>query len=58
MTSLETLDTKNTNNEHSFPLVTYMAYFDRQFGRCRILKSGYSAEQILDRLNNEMKTQL
>jgi hypothetical protein len=44
MTSLETLDTKNTNNEHSFPLVTYMAYFDTEFGRYGFLRLGYSAE--------------
>jgi hypothetical protein len=37
--------------ELSFPLVTRTTYFDTQFGRYRLLKSGYGAEQILDRLD-------
>jgi hypothetical protein len=40
MTSRETLYTKNADNEHSFPLVTHMAYFDTRFGRYGLLKSG------------------
>jgi hypothetical protein len=40
MISPETLHTKNTVNEHSFPLVSHMAYFDTQFGHYGLLKSG------------------
>jgi hypothetical protein len=50
MTSLETLNTKVAINELSFPLVTHMVYFDTRFGSYRLLKSGYGAELILDRL--------
>jgi hypothetical protein len=41
---------KNAINEHSFPLVTHTAYFDTQFGRYGLLKSGRGAELFLDRL--------
>jgi hypothetical protein len=37
MTSLETLYTKNVDNELSFSLVTYTAYFDTQFGSYGLL---------------------
>jgi hypothetical protein len=58
MTSLETLYTKNAANEHSFLLVTHTACFDTWFGCYKLLKSGYDAEQILDRLNPEVKSQV
>jgi hypothetical protein len=58
MTSPETLYMKHAVNEHSFPLVDHMAYFDTRFGCNRLLKSGYSAGQILDRLNKEVKSQV
>jgi hypothetical protein len=48
MTSPETLHTKNADNEHSFMLVTHIAYSDTWFGLYRFLKSGYGAELILD----------
>jgi hypothetical protein len=41
---------KNADNELSFPLVTHTAYFDTWFGRYGLLKSGYGADQVLDRL--------
>jgi hypothetical protein len=41
---------KNIANELSFPLVTHMTHFDIRFGRYGFLKSGYSAELILDRM--------
>jgi hypothetical protein len=44
MTSLKTLYMKNIVNEHSFPLVTHMTYFDIQFGSYGFLKSGYDAK--------------
>jgi hypothetical protein len=44
MTSPETLYTKNTVNELSFPLVTHTAYFDTWFGCYGFLKLGYGAE--------------
>jgi hypothetical protein len=44
MNSLESLYTNNAVNEHSFPLVTHMAYFDTRFGRYRFLKSAYDAD--------------
>jgi hypothetical protein len=45
----ETLPSKNAVIEHNFMLVTHMAYSDTRFGRYGFLKSGYSAELILDR---------
>jgi hypothetical protein len=51
MTSPETLYIKNIANKLNFPLVTHMTCFDTRFGRYRFLKSGYSADQILDRLD-------
>jgi hypothetical protein len=49
-TSLETLYTKNADNKLSFPLVNHIAYFNTRFGRYGLLKSGYGADQVLDRL--------
>jgi hypothetical protein len=49
MTFPETLYTKNAVNEHSSTLVTHTGYFITRFGRYGLLKSGYSAEVILDR---------
>jgi hypothetical protein len=40
MTFPETLNTKDADNELSFPLVTHMAYSDARFGSYGILKSG------------------
>jgi hypothetical protein len=51
MTSPEILYTKDVNNELSFLLVTHTTYFDLRFGRYGFLKSGFSAGQILDRLD-------
>jgi hypothetical protein len=51
MTLPETLHMKNAVNEHSFTLVTHMAYSDTRFGRYEFLKSGYGAELILDRMD-------
>jgi hypothetical protein len=51
MTSLETLNTKIAINKLRFPLVTHMTYFDALFDSYGLLKSGYGAEQILDRLD-------
>jgi hypothetical protein len=39
-------------------LVTHTAYFNTRFGRYDLLKSGYGAELILDRLHIKMKYQL
>jgi hypothetical protein len=58
MTSLETLDTKNSVNKLRYLLVTYMTYFDTRFGHYRRLKSGYSADQILDRLDIQVIDQV
>ncbi len=49
---------KNVVNEHSFLLVTHTTYFNTRFGRYDLLKSGYGAELILDRLHIKMKYQL
>jgi hypothetical protein len=51
MTSPETLNTKFSINELSFPLVTHTAYSDARFDSYEILKSGQGAEHILDRLD-------
>jgi hypothetical protein len=40
MIFLETLNTKVSDSELSFPLVTHMAYSDAQFDSYGILKSG------------------
>jgi hypothetical protein len=51
MTSLETLNTKVFVNKLSFPLVTHTTYSDAWFDSYWILKSGYGAEDFLDRLD-------
>jgi hypothetical protein len=51
MTSPENLYTTNSAIELSFLPVTHMAYFNTQFGHYRFFKSGYGADQILDRLD-------
>jgi hypothetical protein len=49
-TSLEILYMKIFINELSFLLVTHTTCFDTQFGRYGFLKSGFFADQVLDRL--------
>jgi hypothetical protein len=51
MTSPETLNTKVGVNKLRFPLVTHMVYSDARFECYRILKSGQSAKDSLDRLD-------
>jgi hypothetical protein len=51
MTSPETSHTKNVANELSFPLVTHMTHFDIWFGRYSILKSCFSSEHVMNRLD-------
>jgi hypothetical protein len=58
MTSPETLYTKNVINELSFLLVTHTTSFDLGFGRYGILKSGYGADQIVDRLGIQVFDQV
>jgi hypothetical protein len=58
MTSPGTLHMKITVNKLSFLLVTHTAYFDTRFGSHGLLKSGYSAEQILDRLDIQVNDQV
>jgi hypothetical protein len=50
MTFPETLNTKVADSKLRFPLVTHMAFSDAWFGSYRILKSGWGAENFLDRL--------
>jgi hypothetical protein len=50
MTFPETLNTKVSDSELSFPLVTHMAYSDARFDSYGILMSGRGAENFLDRL--------
>jgi hypothetical protein len=50
MTFPETLNTKVSVNELSFPLITHMVYSDARFDSYVILKSGQGAENFLDRL--------
>jgi hypothetical protein len=50
MTFPETLNTKVSDSELSFPLVTHMAFSDARFGSYRILKLGWGAKNFLDRL--------
>jgi hypothetical protein len=52
------LYTKYAINEHRFTPVIHTAYSDTWFGHYEFLKSGYSAELILDRLNTEVKSQV
>ncbi len=46
MTFPETLNTKVSVNELSFPLVTHTAYSDARFDSYGILKSGWGAEKL------------
>jgi hypothetical protein len=46
MTSLETLNTKVSVNELSFPLVPHMVLSDERYDIYGILKSGHGAELI------------
>jgi hypothetical protein len=57
MTSPESLFTENVVNKLSFLLVTHMTYFDTQFGHYGFLKSGFSADQNLDRLGMQLLSQ-
>jgi hypothetical protein len=50
MTFVETLNTKVSDSELSFTVVTHMAYSDARFGSYGILKSERGAENFLDRL--------
>jgi hypothetical protein len=50
MTFPETLNTKISDSELIFPLVTHMDYFDARFDSYGILKLGRGAENFLDRL--------
>jgi hypothetical protein len=50
MTSLEALYMKNVVNELRFFLVTHMTCLNIRFGRYGFLKSGFSADPVLDRL--------
>jgi hypothetical protein len=58
MASPETLYMKNAVNEHSFPLVTHMAYFDTCFGCFGFLKTEQGADLFWDSLDIGMKSQL
>jgi hypothetical protein len=58
MTSLETLNTKASVNEVSFPLVTHTVYSDAWFDRYRLLKTGQGAEHFLDRLDIQANDQV
>jgi hypothetical protein len=55
MTSPETLNPKIPVNELTFPVVTHTAHSDTRLGRYRLLKSSYDVDQILGRLDIEMK---
>jgi hypothetical protein len=58
MTFPETLNTKVSVNELSFPLVTHSAYSDARFNSYGILKSGRGAENFLDRLGRPVNDQV
>jgi hypothetical protein len=58
MTFPETLNTKVTVNELSFPLVTHTAYSVVRFDRYGILKSGCGAKNFLDRLGRQTNDQV
>jgi hypothetical protein len=58
MTSPETLYMKNAVNELHLSPVTHMADFDKRLGRYGFFKSGYSADQILDRLDLQVIDQV
>jgi hypothetical protein len=58
MTFPETLNTKVSVSEHSFPLVTHMAYSDARFDSYEILKSGRGAENFLEGLCRPVNDQV
>jgi hypothetical protein len=58
MTLPETLYTNNVANELIFLLVTHTTSFDIQINRYECLKSGFAAEQILDRLTIQVFDQI
>jgi hypothetical protein len=58
MTSPETLNAKLAVNKLIFPLVTHTVYSDAQFQSYGILKSGYGAENFLDRLDRPANDQV
>jgi hypothetical protein len=58
MTFPETLNTKVADNDLGFLLVTHMAYSDARFGNYGILKSGWGAENFLDRLCRPVNDQV
>jgi hypothetical protein len=58
MTSPEILDTKISNNELIFLLVTHTVYSDTRFGSYGLLKSGHGAEHNLDRLDIQVIDQI
>jgi hypothetical protein len=58
MTTPESLNSKITINNLTFPMVTHMDYSNAQFGRYVILKSGPDAEYFLDRLVMPMNNQV
>jgi hypothetical protein len=58
MTSPETLNTKVSINELSFPLVTHIVYSDTHFVRYEILKSGQGVENFLYRLDRPANDQV
>jgi hypothetical protein len=58
MTFPETLNTKVSVSELSFPLVIHMPYSDVRFDSYEILKSGRGAENFLDRLCRPVNDQV
>jgi hypothetical protein len=58
MTLPETLNTKVSVNELSFPLVTHMTNSDARFDSYGNLKSGRGAENFLDRLSRPANDQV
>jgi hypothetical protein len=58
MTSPETLNTKVSINKLSFPLVTYMVYFDARFNSYGILMLEQGDEHFLDSLDTQANDQV
>jgi hypothetical protein len=58
MTFPETLNTKVSDSELSFPLVTHMSHSAARFDSYGILKSGRGAENFLDRLCRPVNDQV
>jgi hypothetical protein len=58
MTFPETLNTKVADSKLSFPLVSHMAFPDARFDSYGILKSGWGAENFLDRLCRPVNNQV